>query len=138
MSLYDAIYAHLLQETSTATHFAGSPNRIFPLVIPQTQPRGAQKMPCVVFTTIAVERQQKYCGTDGLVRARVTLDYYAKTYGEVTEIAAAGRHALLDYKGLLGGVVFVRHASLDTELDVLDPEPGLYRVSQSWSFWHVE
>lgn len=138
MSLYDAVYEHLLQNTATAAYLAGTPNRVFPLVIPQTQPRGAPKVPCVVFTTIAVERQQKYCGTDGLVRARVTLDYYAKTYGEATQLAAAGRHALLDYNGMLGGVVFVRHASLDTELDVLDPEPGLYRVSQSWSIWHVE
>jgi hypothetical protein len=138
MTLYEAHSAHLLSVTAVNALVAGTPDRIYPLVIPQKVPRGSQITPCIVFTTIAVERQVMYCGTDGLIRTRCSLDSYASTYAEARELADAVRQGLLDFKGLLGGVLSVSAASLETDFDLQDPDPGLYRVSQSWSIWHVE
>lgn len=140
MTLYSAMYEHMLANTAMNALIANPPNnnRFYPLVIPQKNKGGEAATPCVVFTTIAVARQVTYCGTNDLVRSRITLDYYATTYAMARTLADAGRQALLDYKGLLGGVVSVRAASLETDFDVQDPDPGLYRVSQSWSIWHEE
>lgn len=117
---------------------AGKPVRVFPQVIPQKVPGGAWQVPAVTYERRAVARSVTYCGTIGLVRTTMSLDCYALTYDDAHELASAVRSALIDYKGTLGGIVDVRHASLETEFDVQDFEPGLYRVSQSWNFWHVE
>lgn len=138
MSLGSALRVELAGHTATATFLAGTPDRVFPQVIPQKVPGGAAQIPAVVYERRVVQRQVTYCGTSGLVRTTVSLDCYAASYDEAQDLAAAVRGALIDYSGLLGGIVDVRAASLDTEFDVQDFEPGLYRVSQSWTFWHTE
>ena len=85
-----------------------------------------------------VSRQTTYCGKNPVVRTTMRLDIYSKEYNEAKEVAAAVRELLSDFSGLLGGIVDTRTATLENEFDVQDFEPGLYRVSQSWSFWHVE
>jgi hypothetical protein len=112
--------------------------RIFPQKIPQKKRDGDAQMPCVVFAYIATERQVTYCGTSGLVRTVMRLDCYGVTYDDSKALAIAVRGALIDYAGLLGGVVDLRAASLENETDLHDFEPGLYRVTQTWVFWHNE
>lgn len=139
--LHRGLVAELIVNTNTSGYLAGdSPgyHRVFPLVIPQKIKGGSAQMPCVVYDVRSVERQVTYCGTSGLVRSVMNIDCYALSYDESKELAQAVRDALLDYRGLLGGIVDVRAASLETEFDIQDIEPGLYRVSQSWVFWHAE
>jgi len=140
MSLYDGLFTELTTNTTTAGYLAGvGPNsgRVFPLVIPQKKD-GSQQVPCVVYSERDVQRQVTYCGTDGLARTVVQIDCYSKTYAEARDLSKAVFDVLQDFQGLLGGIVNVRAASLETQFDVQDFEPGLYRVSQSWVFWHVE
>src|SRR5512138_859594 len=132
--LHIGLEQELATNTHTSTYLAGvnsAPNRIYPIVIPQKVPRGAQVTPCVVYETRAVDRQVTYCGVSGLVRTTLQLDVYAEDYNTVKEVARAVREVLADYRGLLGGTVDTRHASLETEFDINDFEPGLYRVSQT-------
>lgn len=136
--LHEGLVAELVSSTNTATYLAGDPDRVYPLVIPQKKPRGAAQTPCTVYETRNVERQVTYCATSGLVRSTIQLDHYSPDYNEVKRLAEAVRQALQDFRGMLGGLVDVRAASLETEFDLQDFEPGLYRVSQSWAFWHVE
>lgn len=136
--LHIALEQELSTNPTSAALLAGPPNRIYPVVIPQKVPRGAQVTPCVVYELRAVARQTAYCGTSGLVRSLMQLDSYAEDYNVAKQVAQAVREVLTDYRGLLGGTVDVRAATLETEFDVQDFEPGLYRVSQSWAFWHVE
>ena len=139
--IWQGLKAELAGDSHTAAYLAGldgAPDRIYPLVIPQKVPRGVQTVPCVVYQETAVERQLTYCGTSGLVRSRMALDIYATSYDQCKLLAAAVRNALQDFNGLLGGIVDVRNAILETELELQDIEPGLYRVTQSWAFWHVE
>lgn len=140
--LYRGLVAELVGSTPTSGFLAGDSgesNRVYPLVIPQKKPRnGTQVTPCVVYQTRNVDRQVTYCGTSGLLRTEMQLDCYATSYEDAADLAAAVRELLTDFRGSLGGVVSVRHAALQTEFDLQDPEPGLYRVSQLWVFWHEE
>lgn len=143
--LHDGLRRELLDFTGTAAYLRVDANdgRIHPLVIPQKKPGAKLQVPALVYTVTACDRQVTYCGTSGLVRTTMRLDCYASKYGEARELAAAVRSCLLDFSGMLGSSdpdveVDVRHASLETEFDVQDFEPGLYRVSQSWNFWHTE
>ena len=136
--IHVAIRNELVSNTGTNAYIGGTPNRVFPLVVPQKVPNGVTTMPCVVYETGDVQRGVSYCGTDRLVRTMMRIDCYSTEYDEVKELAQAVRHALIDYRGSLGGIVDVRAANLETEFDLQDFEPGLFRVSQSWVFWHVE
>lgn len=139
--LHIGLEQELATNTNTAAYLAGvgsAPNRIYPIVIPQKVPRGSPVMPCVTYETRAVARQVTYCGVSGLIRTTLQLDCYAVDYNTAKEVAQAVREVLSDFRGMLGGTVSVRTASLETEFDVQDFEPGLYRVSQSWAIWHVE
>jgi len=141
MNLAAALHAELATNTTTATYLAGlagAPNRIYPLMIPQKVPGGAPQLPAVVTALTSVERQVLYCGTSGLVRSRVNLDCYALTFDEAKELADAVRQVLQDFNGMLGQILDVRNAAMDTEIELVDIEPGIYRVSQSWAIWHVE
>lgn len=139
--LHEGLVAQLLADTVTAAFLVGDDsehNRVYPLVMPQKIPRGPSQTPCVVYQTRSVDRQVTYCGTSGLIRTMLQLDCYSSTYTEAKQLADAVRTSLIDFRGSLGGVVSVRHAALESEFDLQDPEPGLYRVSQNWVFWHEE
>ncbi len=141
MSLHVGLVAELVASTATATYLAGiapDPDRVYPLVIPQKVPGGAVQYPCVVYEQVDAQRQVAYCGTSGLVRTTLRLDCYSPSYDEARDLSRAVYETLRDFRGMLGGIVDVRAASLSTEFDVQDFEPGLFRVSQSWTFWHLE
>lgn len=135
---HDGLAKELAENTNTSAYLAGTPDRVYPMVIPQKVPRGAPQIPCIVYALRNVERQVTYCATSGLVRSTMQLDCYSSDYSEAKLLARAVYDVLQDFKGLLGGTIDVRAASLETEFDIQDFEPGLYRVSQSWVFWHVE
>ncbi len=78
-----------------------------------------------------------YCGTSRLTAGTFQIDSYAEQYVAAVSLAAAVRAALLDFQGMLNGVP-VRHAFVETEGDLLDPEPGIFRVSQTWVIWYSE
>lgn len=139
--LHIGLEKELVENTATAQHFAGATgeiDRVFPGVIPQKVPRGAPVTPGLVYQLLDVQRQTTFCGKNPVVRSTMRLDIYSKTYNEAKTVAAAVRELLSDFSGLLGGTVVVRTATLESEFDVQDFEPGFYRVSQQWSFWHVE
>lgn len=138
MMLHIGLTAELVNSTVTAAYLAGTPHRVYPLVLPQKKPRGAAVIPAVTFETKSVSRQVTYCGTSGLVMTSMGLNCYADKYDDVKLLAKAVKDVLQDFRGQLGGIVDVRAASLETEFDIQDFEPGLFRVPQSWNFWHVE
>jgi hypothetical protein len=135
MYLHQAIKIHLAADTTVASLVG---DRVFYRMIPQKIATGDARMPCVVYSRGGVDRQVTYCETSGLIRTSATLDVYAVKFTESRDVARAVRQALVDYRGTLGGLVFVRAASLENEFDLDDFEPGLYRVNQSWTFWHSE
>lgn len=108
--------------------------RVYPMVVPQSKPHEVLH-PCVVYQLIGRERQQRYCGTDRVVRSLYQVDTYAVSYLAAKEVAELVVACLIDFRGTMGDV-FVHHISLETEFDLDDPEPGFYRVSKTFGIWH--
>lgn len=137
----NALYARLASHSAVSALVADavSPTtyRIYPLVIPQRVQGEAAQQPSIVYAKDAVDRQVLLVGTNNVVRASFQLDCYAVRHVDALSLAAAVRTALLDYAGVSAGVV-IRASSLENEFSTVDPEPGLYRVVQSWSIWHEE
>jgi len=132
--MYEGLFDYLSKNTGVKALVS---SRIFPLVIPQATAATLLLQPCLVYSRLDVRRQQKFCGTDGLVRSEFQLDCYATTYAGSQNLAAATRAALIDFRGTMGAVD-VRATFLDSEQDLVEPDPGLYRVVQRFILWHDE
>jgi hypothetical protein len=108
----------------------------------------AGKMPAMVQQRGGAGRQALYCGTDGAVSVSMQIDSYGKTWAEMAACARAFRRALrqdaVTYPIWMGDgdsptvAVKVKAATLENEFDVGNPEPGLYRRTQLWTFWIFE
>ena len=112
-------------------------DRVYPELIPQHVYAEVRGMPCIVYQRVAVSRSRTYCAADKLVKATIQVDVMAPTYDEADQVAEAVRLALLDYRGAMGDVR-VKLCQLDTETNLVESEPGLFRCSRDWSFWYVE
>lgn len=142
MELEDALFGWV-RSRPTITQFIGGPppavTRFFKLKVPQ-----ASKFPAMVQQRAGIATQQLACGVDGTVRVTMQLDHYARTWAEMAALAKAFRRALERdevYPVAMGAgdspddSVRVKSAKLENEFDLDDPEPGLLRRSQTWSFW---
>ena len=130
----EGMFSHLSNDGGVAAIVSA---RIFPLVIPQRSAPTLLRQPCLVYARVSVQRQQKFCGTDGLVKSEFQLDCYAPTYAESQSLAAATRAALIDFTGTMNGIR-VAMVQLDDEGDMDEPDAGLYRVVQRFIVWHGE
>lgn len=110
----------------------GSRLRLTKLTVPQ-----ASAMPASVIQRTGTNRSKTACGTINLVQAAVQIDHYGKDWQTAIAVAEVFRLALSDFAGMMGAVQ-IKDAALVNEFDLDDPEPGLYRRSQSWSIWYLE
>jgi len=123
----------------------GEPNRVrlFKLKVEQKS-----KMPAIVQQRAGAERQYLSCTVDGAVRLSMQIDHYARTWAEMATLARTFREALdpdtVQFPVWMGGAptdsppgagVKVKAAMLENEFDLDDPDPGLLRRTQSWTFW---
>jgi hypothetical protein len=111
--------------------------RIFPLVIPQHEEGDLTQIPCLVLTRVGVSRGVTKSGTDTLANATYQIDSYATTYKVAVELADTVRGALVDYNGVVGDHE-IKTANIESEFALTDPDPGLYRLMQTYSIWYVE
>jgi hypothetical protein len=139
--IQEALFARLSGHSGVS---ALTGTRIYPLVIPQQSYDEVTRQPCVVYQMNGRGRQVRFAGTGDLVAGSVQVDAYARTYAQAQALAAALRDALMDYSGvvILPGspqrTVTIKKCFLDREFDLMDEEPGLYRVSQEYAVWHLE
>jgi hypothetical protein len=135
MTLEQALFGWANDQTEVAA-LLGEPARLrlFKLTVAQRA-----HMPSSVMQRTGTSRQQLQCGIDRTVQATIQLDHYDKTQAGAAGVADAFRVALhaTTFPGMMGSVK-VKDAFLVNEFDLDDPEPGLYRRSQSWRFWYVE
>ncbi len=139
--LADSLYKKL---TSDAGVSALVSTRVYPLLIPQQVYDEVTKQPCLVYTIDTDARGITFGGSENLIRARVQIDCYAKTFAASQNLAAAVRDCLIDLSGVLTdnaspvGSVNVQHTFLDGELSSVEEDPGLYRVLQRYVVWYDE
>jgi hypothetical protein len=134
----DSLYNYLSAQVSSVT------NRVYPLVIPQQVYDEATKQPCLVYTMDTDTRHVRFSGTDSLVRGSLQVDCYARTYKAAQTLAAAARTALVDYSGAMAAATSpvtstnIQTIHLEGESNLMDEEPGLYRVLQRYVVWYDE
>ncbi len=137
----DSLYRHLSQDAGVAALVS---TRIYPLVIPQQVYTEATKQPCLVYTLDTNARHVRFSGSDTLVRGILQVDCYSRSYSVAQDLAAEVRDALLDYSGAMQAntspltSVPVQTIHLESETNLMDEEPGLYRVLQRYVVWYDE
>lgn len=128
------IFGKLRDDTAVSALIAG---RVFPVQISQSPGQTHSKTPCVVFTLISETRTLTVCDAASSVEGTYQIDSISKSYFEAKEIAGAVRLCLNSFTGLMGGTP-VDRVSLETAQDLIETEPGLYRVSQTYVFYYQE
>jgi hypothetical protein len=106
--------------------------RIFGLVRPP-----GEDIPALMIQRTATVRQSLICGASRLVSADFQVDSYAMTGQDAWDLAAAVRAVLKDFKGAMGGTD-INHVFLENEFPLVDPDPGVIRVTQLYNFWYYE
>lgn len=129
--IFDGLATHLMQAAPLAALIG---DRVWPQIIPQSD-RGEQRIPCVVYTLVDRQRAVSYCGTDPIAEALYQIDAYGRSYGQSVDVAQAVQDALIDFRDTVDGY-FVHHVRITAELDLMDPDPGLYRRSMTFAIWH--
>lgn len=129
MMLEESIAGFLMDDTAIGAYIEG---RVYGQIAPSKSP-----LPRIVYSRISTRRTQTLCGTDTTARAVVQIDSYDKTYKGAHLLATAIRKTLTDFSGDMRGTR-VSTVTMESDIDLDDPDPGLYRVSQTYFFWFTE
>lgn len=113
MTIEDGLVALLLADSGVSA-LVGT--RIYPLKLPQDD-----GLPAIRFQRISGERVRTLDGPTGLVRPRIQIDAYGKTYAEAKAVAEAVEALLDGYSGP-AGTDQIEAVSLETDRD-LDENP---------------
>jgi hypothetical protein len=135
----EALFSLLRSEVGSLVAEESSPvrYRIFPLVMPQHEDGDLAQFPCLVLAKVGASRGVTKTATDNLVNSIYQLDCYALTYKEAVQLADSVREAIVDFNGTVSGHE-IKTVNIDNESALTDPDPGLYRVMQTYSVWHDE
>lgn len=128
------IFERLRDDAGLSPLVAG---RVFPVLIPQSRAHDESATPCVVFLLIHEARTLTVCDASSSVEGTYQIDSISRSYFEAKEIAQAVRLCLNSFTGLMGGTP-VDRVLLETAQDLVEAEPGLYRVSQTFLFYYQE
>lgn len=94
-------------------------------------------LPALVYQRIATRRPVSFDGPSAFVRARMQLDVWAASYGEARTIADRLRQVLVGYRGPMGALEVAIPEQVG-DLDMFEPDTGLYRVMTEFYIWHSE
>jgi len=145
VELEDALFKWVGTQSTVTAFIGGAPQpvRFHKLKIPQ-----GGKMPAMVQQRSGTGRQTLQCGVDGAVAVQLQIDTYAKDWATMAACSRAFARALrpgdVTYPIWMGDgdspsvAVKVKAATLENEFDLDDPEPGLCRRTQLWTFWIFE
>lgn len=107
--------------------------RIFHMVASQQA-----ALPRLVMQRLVIEPPVRtQCYTSKLQRAHVQIDSYSQKIEDSYILARAVRNEIIDFDGFMGAVR-VQNVQLSNESPLVDPDPGIMRVSQTWLFWYLE
>lgn len=142
MELEDALFKWVTTQATITGHIGAPPNQV--RLFKGKAPQGT-KTPFIVQQRNGLDRQDLYCGTDGAVPVSLQIDHYAKDWPSMAAMARAFdralRPGLVTFPIWMGDgdspavAVKVKHAKLENEFDGEDPNPGLARRTQLWTFW---
>lgn len=131
MTIRAALHSILINDAATAALVS---TRVYRQVIPQ-QGNAASYMPAITYQLESRDIQQRHIRSDGTRGDQFQVDAYAVTQDQAEAVSEALIAALQDYRGTIEGRR-IRTIALLNAFDLEDIEPGLYRVSHSFSVWH--
>lgn len=121
MKIEEALYTYLKSHTGLSA-LVGS--RIYPLKLPQNP-----TLPAVVYVKVSYAGERAMgTGNPRASRARFQFSCFAQSYASAKDVAEQVKLALQDYSGLMGGGVTVLDTNVVGEVDVFEPDTGLYHV----------
>lgn len=136
MSLKDDLWAYLNGTPGVTAVFSNtSPDqvRIYPQILPQRP-----TYPAATYQLVGQSDQlMMNATTNDMVQTSLNVDVYSDNSEDAETGAAAIIAALRDYRGEWSGR-HVNRVRLDNKFDLSDVEPGLYRVSMTFTIWHDE
>lgn len=107
--------------------------RVYPVIVPQNS-----AVPHVCFEQTGREgNDPTVCNVSTSVQKEYEISSRSKSYFEAKEVADAVRVILNNFSGLMGETA-VDRVLLQNEQDLFDPEPGLFRVSQTFVIYYQE
>jgi hypothetical protein len=122
---YKAVFDRLFGET-------GAEDRVYSLVLPQNP-----AYPAISFQQISATRTHAM-GSDGpLVRVRVQVNSWGRTYADARTLAGEVLTRLNRFKGESGGIQ-VLDVLLDNELDTYEMDADVRRVVQDYTIFVEE
>jgi hypothetical protein len=103
-----------------------------------TRPQNSDSLPDVLIQRTATLFQQTTCGTDGLVSGQMQIDSYAMNGLVAVRLAQALKAALDGFSTGMMGDTYVDRVFIDNEFAAGDPDPGIARMTQLYTFWFKE
>jgi hypothetical protein len=111
------------------TNSTTAASRVYPLILPQSP-----TFPAVTYQQISAVRMHAMGQDSPLVRVRVQVDSWGKTYAEARTLAAEVEARLKRHSGQYGAVK-VHDVLLDNELELYDSDTQTRRVSQDYTLF---
>ena len=96
-------------------------SKVYPMAAPSNT-----TAPYMVYSRVAVTPEHNISGSASVDLLRMQVDIYAKDYSQVKQLAADARLSLESGAG---------KATLQSEIDLFEPDLPIYRVSQDYYFW---
>lgn len=132
MTIEAAVIQHLLAHPGVAALVG---DRIYPMRLPQRP-----TYPALTCQKVSGPRVTAKDGPAGLAQARMQVSCWAKSYPDAKAVAEQVRRALAGFSGVMGGAggVKVEMTQLENEVDMYEPETGIYHVPVDFVIWHRE
>lgn len=129
MKIEEALVARLAAAATAAS------SRIFPLALQE-----GSALPALSYFRVSTVRDYTHGGASGLVRARIQVDCWAATYAAVKSLAAQVVASLSGFSGTMGGAggVLTGRVLAQVEVDLPEPEAGIYHIALDWDIGYSE
>lgn len=130
-----ALYTRLTGFAALATLVS---TRVTPMALDQELRDIAALLDAVTFQKVSAVRLHSYGALPGVVTARFQIDSWARSYAKAKAVAAQVRLALANQYGTTWSSVVIQNCKIENEIDDMDAEVGLYRVTQDFSITYEE
>ena len=130
-----ALYTRL---TGFAGLLALVSTRVTPMALNQDLRDISAFLDSVTYQKVSGPRLHSFAADPGVVTARFQIDAWARSYAKVKGVATQVRSALANQYGTTWSSVVVQNCRIESEIDDLDTETGIYRVTQDFMITYEE
>lgn len=130
-----ALYTRL---TGFAALAALVSTRVTPMALSQNMHDLPAFLDSVTYQKISAPRLHSYGADPGVVTARFQTDSWARSYAKAKAVAVQVRAALANQYGTTWSSVVIQNCRLENEIDDMDTETGIYRVTQDFTISYEE